>query len=437
LQHLVGTEVGLNLRSDLAFVPLATSFVENAARSFGLGEPEILSLTLATEEIFSYLCEVTAPDKGLEIHCRAGGYYVDEEFLFEAHDFNMRAFNITSSASLDDQDVAPETGLLIASRMVDRFRFFEEGNRLHLILTKEKTYPGLPELQVPDARPLEEFSVRTPNFEELKILVRMVNQSYSPPSVPRSFSFPGKVVDMAESGAYHAVIAADKAGHIGGGLIWRWETQRLVEFFGPYLLRQPPESSMAQALVDACISSIARSRSIGLINRYPTPELPKGYFESLGSLTFRTEAGVTTEIDSCYRHLEEDAGLAVWAHPSFEGFLDEEYRRLVFAREIRLVRDEGERSSPYSVLSAKFDRSSLRVTLQPIWFGLDAHETVSTHVETLRKEKIPNIFFEMDLGKAWQCLFAPALFGAGFEPRLVLPYSGQGDLVVFQCRAGA
>jgi hypothetical protein len=242
---------------------------------------------------------------------------------------------------------------------------------------------------------------------------------------------------MAASGAYHAAIAVDKAGHIGGGLVWRWETQRLVKFFGPYLLNQPRESSMSQALVDACMSSIARSGSIGLINRCPTPELPKQYFESLGSLTFKTAAGAATEIASCYRHLEEDAGLAVWSHPSLEPFLDKEYRRLVFAREIRLVRDEGERSSPYSVLSAEFDRGSSRVTLYPIWLGEDARETVSAHIEALVKENIPNIFFEMDLGKSWQCHYAPALLDSGFEPRLVLPYAGYGDLVVFQYRAGA
>ncbi len=437
MQNHVGTEIGLSLRSDLTFLPVATSFVEHASLAFGLADTEVLSLTLATEEIFAYLCQVAAPDKGLQILCRAGGYYVDEEFLFEANDFDIRAFNITACASLGEQDVASETCLVIASRMVDRFRFFQDGNLLRLILTKEKSYPGLSELQVPSTRPLKDFFIRTPDAEELKVFVRMVDQVYEPPTIPMSFAFPGKVVDMAACGEYHAAIAVDKAGHIGGGLVWRLETQRLVECFGPYLLNQPPESSMAQALVDACMSSIARSSSIGLINRYPTPELPKEYFETLGSLTFRTLSGTAKEVTASYRHLEEDAGLIVWSHPALEAFLDGEYRRLVFAREIRLVRDEGERSSRYSVLSAEFDRGSSRVTLHPIWLGEDASETVSAHVETLVKEDIPNIFFEMDLGKAWQCHFAPALLGSGFEPRLVLPYAGQGDLVVFQYRAGA
>jgi len=78
--------------------------------------------------------------------------------------------------------------------------------------------------------------------------VRMVNQCYDPPSIPTSFAFPGKVVDMVACDTYHAVIAVDKAGHIGGGLVWRSETQRLVEFFGPYLLNQPRESGMARRL---------------------------------------------------------------------------------------------------------------------------------------------------------------------------------------------
>jgi hypothetical protein len=38
----------------------------------------------------------------------------------------------------------------------------------------------------------------------------------------------------------------------------------------------------------------------------------------------------------------------------------------------------------------------------------------------------------VDLGQAWQADFAPALLQNGFLARLVLPYAGEGDLVLFQ-----
>ena len=114
MQSVYRAEVTLSLRADQIFLPVATSFVEKAAVAFGLAEPEALSLTLAAEEIFAYLCSAAAPGKEVLMKCRSGGYYVDQEFLFEARDFNMKAFNLTASVSMDHQDGTDETGLLIA-----------------------------------------------------------------------------------------------------------------------------------------------------------------------------------------------------------------------------------------------------------------------------------------------------------------------------------
>jgi hypothetical protein len=429
-------EVTLNLRADLVLLPVATSFVEKSALAFGLDEPEALALTLAAEEVFAYLCRVAAPGREVHMHCRGRGYYVEQDFLFQARDFNMRAFNLTAAVPFDDHAGMEETGLLIASRMVDRFRFSEEDRGLRLVLVKEKSYPELSHLQDPAAKPLTEFSMRPPDPEELKLFVRRINQDYPRQLVPSGFAFPGKVVDMVASGEYHAIIAADRAGHIGGGLVWRWDGSHLVEFFGPYVIQQPEGSGIRRAIVDACIAAVARTQAVGLINRYPSPDLPAQYFELLGNLTLQQSTGPAIQMGAYYRHLTEDAGLAVWAPPDLEAFLRREYGRLFFAREIRTVRDEGESLSPFSVLSAELDRAAGRGTLHPVWWGKDFPETLRAYLDTLVKEGFLNLFFEMDLGKAWHCHFAPALLDLGFEPRLVLPYAGKGDLVVFQHKAG-
>jgi hypothetical protein len=209
LQGVQKTEVTLSLRADLVLLPVATSFVENAAQAFGLEASEALALTLAAEEVFAYLCRVAAPGREVHMHCRGGGYYVEQDFLFHAQDFNMRAFNLTAAVPFDDHAGMEETGLLIASRMVDRFRFSEEDRGLRLVLVKEKSYPELPTLPSPEAIPLVQFSVRPPDPEELKLLVRWINQEFSKHLVPSGFSLPGKVVDMVACGEYHAIIATD------------------------------------------------------------------------------------------------------------------------------------------------------------------------------------------------------------------------------------
>jgi hypothetical protein len=429
------TEVTINLKADTVFLPLATAFVEKGAGAFGMGGPEALALTLAAEEIFAYLCQTAAPGKDVQMRCRSCGYYVDQEFVFQAKDFNMRAFNLTASASFDDEAGQEETGLLIASRMVDRFQFLQEDADFKLILRKDKSYPSLSELPVPDSKPLVEFSVRPPDPEELKIFVHLVNAHYPSHTIPMSFALPGKVVDMAACGVLHAAIAVDKAGHIGGGIVWRWEGTRLVEFYGPYTFNQPAESEMAQVLTDHCIGAIARTDAGGLISRYPTSDLPIAYFEPLGSLTLSQRSGDALETVAYYRDLSEDLGLSVWAHSSLGVFLNTQYERLFFAREIKQVTEEGESASPFAVISAEFDRAPGRVTLHPIWWGRNAEETLAGYVQTLLKEELPNIFFQMDLGKSWHCHFTPALLKCGFEPRLLLPYAGKGDLVIFQYKS--
>jgi hypothetical protein len=68
--------------------------------------------------------------------------------------------------------------------------------------------------------------------------------------------------------------------------------------------------------------------------------------------------------------------------------------------------------------------------------GNDSEKVLEAYVETLQKEEILNIFFQMDLGRPWHCHFTPALLGCGFKPRLLLPYAGKGDLVIFQHEPG-
>ena len=288
------------------------------------------------------------------------------------------------------------------------------------------------ERQVPPARPLEAFVVRNAEPEELKVFVRMVAEYHHPHVVPRDFAFPGKVTDMAASGDYRILVAADRGGHIGGGLAWRREDSRLVECFGPYVFNQPLGSTMARELLDACIGAIARSKAVGLINRAPTPEFPVEYFERLGSLVLCGADGTQFELEAYYRELEEDLGGTMWTHPALESFLSSEYRRLVFPREIRPVSGEGETEWPCSVVSAEVDRGQRRVTLRPVWRGRDCEEVVAAHADLFAVEGIPCIFFEVDLGIPWHAHFVPALFKSGFQPRLLLPWGGKGDLVVFQ-----
>ncbi|MDQ7785097.1 MAG: hypothetical protein RDU20_19585 [Desulfomonilaceae bacterium] len=425
-------DVTLTLFARTTFLPLATSFVEKSALALGLEEGDALTLTLAAEEIFAYLCRTGAPERPVLMRCRGGGYFVETEFLFQPQEFDMRAFNLAVTPSLDTGQGIDETGLLIASRMVDRFHFASHDNGLRVSLTKERAYPAPPDLTTAVTRPLERFSIASPEPEELKELVRLIHSYYKGHVLPGNFDFPGKVADMAAARAYQAFVARDDAGHIGGGIIWGFPTQKTVGCSGPYVFGQPQSSVMARELIDECIGAVAKTQAVGIINRFPTEHLPVGYFERLGTLTVETSSGRYTEMPVLYRHLQEDPGATVWAHPLLKDFLEREYNRMVFARDIKSIRDEGEIRSQFSVISAEFDKLQAVVTLRPVWWGDDAQETLARDVEILENDGIHAIFFEMDLGRPWHSRFSPALEKTGFQPRLILPNCGKGDIVVFQ-----
>jgi anti-sigma regulatory factor (Ser/Thr protein kinase) len=426
-------QVSLKVDLNPDLLRLITSLAEESGKAFGLNTSDALKLTLACEEIFAYLCRAGRTDETITIEAANGGYYVKVKFSFKARDFNPRAFNLTSSVSFEDTASLEEMGLLIASRAVERFYISEEPQQgLGLVLIKEKSYPEMTDLMVPEINPIKNFSIRSPNPDTLKLFVRLITAHYPSHLYPQAFLIPGKVVDMVASAEYGAKVAVDEKGLIGGGILWRWVGIKTVESFGPYLFQKPDGLGLSEALTDACLGEIAKTEAIGLISRYSTSELPQGYFESLGSIDLFQPDGSITPWPLYFRQLHEDLGCQVWAHPVLEDFLRAEYRRLFFAREIRSTQYGGEQRPAYSVFAPQFDRTNRQITLRAIWDGADAPENLSQHLKVLKAESLPNIFFEVDLGHGWQANLSKILIESGFRPRLILPYGGESDVVVFQ-----
>jgi len=418
----------------MAFLPLATSFVEKAALAYGLADAEAMALTLATEEIFAYLSRPAPQGRPLEIRCMGRGYCLEVSFSLPAQDMNLRAFNLTASVSPDDEASLDEMGLVIASRFVDRLQIRQEGNRgVRLVVVKEKSYPQIEAEPIPMSKPLDHYTVRTPAPEEIKAILGLIHALYDGRFTPGSFRFPGKVVDMVAGGEVQALVAKGPTGQMGGGVFWHWLGAKTVECFGPYVFSQAPDSPMPRDLIEGCLGAIARTHAVGLINRMATEAFPRDHFERLGELTVRDPDGSTRVITAHFRQMHEDMGSSVWAHADLVPFLKEQYGRLVLPRDVLTVSDQGEAMPPYSVLSAEFERSQDRVTLRLLRPGKDMDENLTNHLRVFAKESIHNVFFEMDVAQPWQAGFTPALLTKGFRPRLILPYGGdEGDLVVFQ-----
>jgi anti-sigma regulatory factor (Ser/Thr protein kinase) len=437
-----GAGLSLETNPESKFLPAVAGFVEESARIFGLGYDDALKLTLASEEIFVYVCNVAKTKHPISIQVRSGVYYVQVTFLFPAGHFDLQVFNITALMTASEEENHRELGLLIASESVERLLMYYENQKdIKLVLVKDKTYPAYVGTAPVAARVLRHITVAVPDEGEVKLFVRYLQAYYAAWLYPECLHFPGKLIDMATSGDYGLIIAKD-GENIGGGLLWKMHTStRMVEFAGPYIFAQPGQTGVAEKLIETLIERMGKSDVLCLLSFLPTPEFPRGYFELLGTVEMNLPGGSKRSWPTYYRQMKEDYGCRVWVHPGIEEYLRTEYGRLVLARDITVVSHEGERRPPNSVFMIEYYRLLTGVPnvafLKAVLDGDDAPENIVAHLDALGGKGIGNIFFNIDLGVPWQASLVPPLLESGFVPCLVIPHGGEADVLTFQYRKGA
>ncbi len=422
----------LSLVARPPLLPVVTQFVETAATVFGLGKEGSLKLALATEEIFITLCNAICPGNALEIDCLDGLSYTRVVFRFSASDLNLKGLNITSAVAYDRECDLDEMGLMIASRSVDRLHLtVEKGNRVSLAVTKEKAYPRMSgNMPLPD--PPETVTPVTPDTEGVKRFALLVGQVYEEKDRPAFFDYPGKVADMVAGGEFHCLVVLNKKKAISGGILFGDRSERIVQSFGPFIFHGGDGTPTGEALLEGCLGRIARSKALGLLSVSGLPPSLEDQFEPLGTLSYRVQGKAPVPRPLYFRHLHEDPGCEVWSRGEFTAWLEEKYRRLVLAREIRTVRDMGETRTGSSLLAAELSRERAEAVLRPLLPGADLAANVEGHIRFLRDDGFLNLFFELDLGIPWQSELIPVLMGHGFKPEILLPFAGQADLVIFQ-----
>jgi len=415
-------------------LPVLMNVVEQSALVFGMQGHDALALTLAAEEVFNYLCARTDVKESMRAVCKNGIYYVQIDFIFPCSNLDLRAFNLAADLDLEDDSQLEEMGLLIAARSVDRLFISDEpGQVMILTLYKEKSYPAI---EAQASRTVEErtrFFIKLSDNEDLKSFCRLAVATFGDAGgLPLFMTYPGKFVDMIRSGEYDAALAFDERQAVAGGIVWRARARKTVELYGPYILAKA--EGMPEALIEHCLEQTGRSEAVGIINRSGAADLGKQYFEELGTVVNYQTDGLAQKATAYYRQLCEDPGQRIWAPMDLLPYLQSEYQRLFLPRDVRVVSNMGEQSSRHSVFSAEL--GGRQAILRPLLSGEDAAANLTRHLQLLSREKIMNIFFEIDLGIAWHAGVVPALLAQGFKPCLILPYAGQGDLLLMQFQAG-
>ncbi|GEM_PF-312950 len=439
----------LELQADTAYLPVAAAAAENAAQVYGLDRGGALRLALAVEEFFAYLCRHAGREEPIRLTLAHGGTFASADFRFRAGEVSLRALNFAASVDLSSMDAdngdEAELGLLVAGRTTDRCGLTRSGpDVFHLNAEVDREYPEAEPISTPQhlAAPLR--LEPQPAAGALRHAALLAAGRYPARLRPSSFSRPERFADMVAWGQYQALLALDAAGRPAGLICWRASGRRAVVFSGPYCFDPALAVETARLLTEGFLSRVARTEALCAFSERPTADLPRGWFENLGSLTLHgapadaengegPEQSEGVDQPAYYRHLREDAGAAIWAHPDLFPFLRREYDRLAFSRDLLPAEPtDHTRLAAHSLLATSLDRLRGLAVLRPLLDGQDFAANLRAHVEAIQAQGVGDILLHLDLSEPWQGAQAPALAACGFAPRLVLPHAGASDILVCQ-----
>jgi len=428
----------LELPAETAFLPSAAAAAENAAQAFGLDQAGALRLALAVEEFFAYLCRHAGREEPIRLTLSQGGTFTRADFRFRAGEVSLRALNFAASVDLDSGDDA-ELGLLVAARTTDRCGLERSGpDVFHLHAEVDRSYPEAEAQSAPQhlAAPLRLEPAPAPGA--LQHAALLAAGRYPARLRPHSFTRPERFADMIASHQYQALLALDAGGRPAGLICWRGSGRRAVVFSGPYVFDPALAEDAARLLTEGFLARVARTEALCAFSERPTADLPRGWFESLGALTLHGPDGAEpVEQPAYFRHLREDAGAAVWAHPDLSAFLRREYDRLAFSRDLLAAAPTDPARLPaHSLLATTLDRQRGLAILRPLLDGRDFRANLAAHVEAIGEQGLKDILLHLDLSEPWQGALAPILTACGFAPRLLLPHAGDSDILVLQHAPG-
>ena len=435
------SSITLRVPTDQAWVPVLQSAAENAARVFGLVQEKGLRLAMGLEEVLLYLARVL-PDATVSIALEQEPDAVSATFSLAAESLDLSAMNlVTGDEPTKNPDVDGQAlPLLLASRMCDGLHVFRSGSRIHLTLRQDQVYQRI--TAAPDEAPQPCATLRiesTTDFHRIAHACARLLGRFSTQELPPWTATPGRIVDLAMAGELQVCTAVDEAGRVRAILFWEYMSEKSVIFSGPFVLDQCDQG--LAPLLEHMLLALARSKASCLFsNPDGTPgglDLSSHGFEPLGTIT-RTEQDGEQRIPVWFRHLREDEGQQVWAHPGCVPFLEETYQRVFLPRTILPVKDIERRlqtqvrARDRSLFAAVMNRETGEMLLRPLLDGVDSAENIARHLHVLSGEGYQRILFHIDLAEGWQAALCGDLLALGCRPGLVLPLAGRSDVLLVE-----
>ncbi len=424
----------MEIPKDAAFACPAANVAQTLAERSGFDRRESYRFQLTVEEFILCLIGVIQEGDGLRVILTGKRHLLRAAFAFRAAELSLGGLNsavrdVVRSAGEPPRDL----GLLLAAASADRYNLEHQGgDRFRIVAEVDRRYPEPPPVHAPQNLQPPYRIVRHPDAARLTQAAALAVNAYPAWQSPGCFQTPEKFADLADAGEIACVLALDAAEQTAGLLTWSPCSDQALYFSGPFLFTSGTDrDDVARLLLDGFLEAVAREPHAIVLSVRATADLLPGYFEPLGFL--QSCAGTVCEQRPVvFRHLREDAGMAAWCSPRIEDFLRRSYAGLAMTRDILPVEEPGGAARRESLLGATLDRWRDLAELRPFLDGQDMAANLTAHVKAIREKGINTILYYMDLSRPWDAALAGDLIRSGFSPKLVLPYGGQSDMVVWQ-----
>lgn len=426
--------VSMEIPPDAAFACPVAGAAQTLAERAGFDRRESYRFQLTVEEFVLCLVGFLQADARLGIVLTGKRHLLRAVFAFRAANLSLGGLNSTACVAVHTDGEPPrDPGFLLAAKAADRFHLEHPGSdRFRMVAEVDRRYPTLTPVQPPE-NPQPPFRLAPhPDAARLSQAAALAAGAYPAWQCPGSFRTPEHFADLVAAGEVACALALDAAGRTVGLLTWSPCSEQALSFSGPFLFAPAQtRGDVARLLLDGFLEAVARERYAIVLGFRATDDLLPGYFEPLGFL--QACAGAVCEQQPViFRHLREDAGMAVWCSPKIEDFLRQAYVRLAMPRDLLPVEEPASPARRESLLGATLDRHRDLAELRPFLDGQDMAANLAAHVAAIREKGIHRILYYMDLSRPWEAALAGDLMRSGFVPKLVLPHGGQGDMVVWQ-----
>lgn len=405
-------------------MPVVVAFAESAARTVGLADTATTMMALSTEELFMALCK-NIP--GTEIKIRFADRRYAADLLFQVpQPPDLRIFNITVRPDHETEAGLADIGLFLASRACDQFSIQQLAlGGWEIMLRKNRSYPVNAQQAQPSFPPVRTWQLTTaPDPDAIKQFSSLIANSYAACQFPEEFSPPGRLLDKIASNEYGIILAQGERGELAGGLIWHADEGRVVECFGPYLAAPAEPGQLVTALCEKVAEQFGRSNRLGLVLYAPQQVPATAGFETAGSLAI---PGGT--IWTGYRMLAEEFGAEAVIASQLIPFYTDCCTSMALARNIRAYRDDGEAGNDLTLFATLVNHASGMLRLKPLLVGRDAGTVLADHLQLFDQEQFSAIYCTVDTGRPFDALLVPHLLQNGFNPQILAPWAGTGDLI--------